>query len=65
MFVTGITKFAKISLFSTINNLKDISLNPMCATICGFTEKEINDNFQHYIQEFASSKNLTPTDIIN
>ena len=36
-FITGITKFSQLSIFSTINNLKNVSLLPRFATICGFT----------------------------
>ena len=39
-FITGITKFSQLSIFSTINNLLDISMQPEYAAICGFTETE-------------------------
>ena len=39
--LTGVSKFSKISLFSGLNNLRDISLNPDYATLCGYTEAEI------------------------
>lgn len=41
VFITGVSKFSKVNLFSGLNNLEDISLNPNFATICGYTEKEI------------------------
>jgi hypothetical protein len=40
-FLTGVSKFSKVSLFSGLNNLRDISLNPRYATLCGYTDKEI------------------------
>ncbi len=46
VFITGITKFTQISLFSVLNNLTNISFLPEYAAICGFTEEEIRDNFQ-------------------
>ena len=44
-FFTGVTKFSKVSVFSDLNNLKDISLDARYAEICGITEKEIHDYF--------------------
>ena len=41
VFVTGITRFARVSLFSVFNNLRDISWEPAYATLCGFTEQEV------------------------
>ena len=46
VFVTGITKFTQISLFSVLNNLTNISFEPEYAAICGITEEEIAENFQ-------------------
>lgn len=45
VFITGITKFTQISLFSVLNNLTNISFYPQYAAICGITEQEITDNF--------------------
>ncbi len=44
-FVTGISMFTKVSLFSGLNNLEDISLDPRYATICGYTEADIDTVF--------------------
>ncbi len=44
-FLTGITMFSKMSLFSTLNNLTDISLSPRYAAICGYTEADLQDTF--------------------
>ena len=46
VFLTGITKFTQISLFSVLNNLTNISFLPEYAAICGITEQEIADNFK-------------------
>ena len=40
-FITGITKFSQLSIFSTINNLKNVSMNPRFSAICGITEQEV------------------------
>ena len=42
VFVTGVSMFSKVSLFSGLNNLKDISLDPRYATICGYTEDDLD-----------------------
>ena len=45
VFVTGVSMFAKVSLFSGLNNLDNISLNPRYATICGYTEADLDTVF--------------------
>ncbi len=45
VFVTGVSMFSKISLFSGLNNLKDISLDPRYATICGYREEDLDRVF--------------------
>ena len=45
VFITGITKFTQISLFSVLNNLSNISFFPQYASLCGITEQEIDENF--------------------
>ncbi|NOQ35423.1 MAG: AAA family ATPase [Methylococcaceae bacterium] len=45
VLLTGVSKFSKISLFSGLNNLRDISLSSDYATLCGYTEQEIKDVF--------------------
>ncbi|MDY4409452.1 MAG: AAA family ATPase [Prevotella sp.] len=58
-FITGITKFSQLSIFSTINNLKNISLLPKFATICGFTEHEVQTVFKEDIGEMAANFKIT------
>ncbi len=45
VFVTGVSMFSKVSLFSGLNNLKDISLHPQYATICGYTDDDLDTVF--------------------
>jgi len=45
VFVTGVSMFSKVSLFSDLNNLKDISLDPRFATICGYTDTDLDTVF--------------------
>ena len=58
-FFTGVTKFSKVSVFSDLNNLKDISLSPQYAEICGITEKEIRENFDENVVQMAKANQLT------
>ena len=44
-FLTGVSKFSKVSLFSGLNNLKDISLDPRHSAICGYTEADLDTVF--------------------
>lgn len=58
-FLTGVTKFSKISIFSDLNNLRDISMEKQYAGICGITQKELESNFQPEIQVLADEQDLT------
>lgn len=58
-FITGVSKIGKLSVFSTLNNLTDISLNPDYAAICGISEKELRECFDESVQELASRQDLT------
>ena len=51
VFLTGVTKFSKLSVFSGLNNLNDISLDNQYAGICGITEEELRDNFLPEIEQ--------------
>jgi len=50
VLITGVTKFAKVSLFSGLNQLKDISLDPRYGNICGYTQHELEFYFKDYLQ---------------
>lgn len=54
-FLTGVTKFSKISVFSDLNNIEDISTDKRYATICGMTEEEIHNNLDSSIAALAES----------
>jgi hypothetical protein len=51
LFITGISKFTKVSLFSKLNNLSDLTLNPQYATMLGYTQEELEANFEEYLEE--------------
>jgi hypothetical protein len=50
VLITGVTKFAKVSLFSGLNQLKDISLDPRYGNICGYTQNELEFYFKDKLQ---------------
>ena len=58
-FLTGVTKFSKVSLFSDLNNLNDISLLPKYGGICGVSQNELETVFAPEIQSLAQANKLT------
>ncbi|EFI06355.1 MULTISPECIES: ATP-binding protein [Bacteroides] len=58
-FLTGVTKFGKVSVFSDLNNLIDISMDEQYVELCGITEKEIHDNMEEDVQILASKQKMT------
>ncbi len=48
-FLTGVSKFAKVSIFSGLNNLEDITLSPDYATICGYTQNDLETTFREHL----------------
>lgn len=57
VFITGITKLSQMSIFSTLNNLTDISLYERYSTLCGFTENEVRTELTPYVQALAEKLN--------
>jgi predicted AAA-ATPase/PD-(D/E)XK nuclease superfamily protein len=63
IFVTGVTKFSKTSLFSGFNNLSDISMTSPAAALLGYTQDELHHYFTEHVQEFAQKEGVTSTSI--
>jgi hypothetical protein len=59
VFLTGVTKFSQVSVFSDLNQLDDISLNENFAEICGISEAELLQNFQPEIQALAERRKMS------
>ena len=59
VFITGITKFTQISLFSVLNNLSNISFEPEYAAICGITKEEVLRDFKPEINKLAECEDWT------
>ncbi|MGL4942544.1 MAG: AAA family ATPase [Thermoguttaceae bacterium] len=58
-FMTGVTKFSQVSIFSQLNNLKDLTTRNEYATICGFTEDELKTDFGYYVDRAQETFNGT------
>lgn len=61
-FFAGVSKIGKLSIFSTLNNLNDISMNSDYADVCGISEKELKEYFGESIKELARRQELTEED---
>ena len=59
IFITGVTKFSKVSIFSDLNQLRDISMSMDYSEICGITEQEMRDNFGPEIERLAKEQDLS------
>ena len=62
-FITGITKFSQLSIFSTINNLTNVTMDTMFSNICGITEEELSTVLKEDIERLASINNTTIEDM--
>ena len=65
VFITGITKFSQLSIFSELNNLRNISMLPEYAAICGITEDEIRTQMSDYLDVFARARNKTREEVLS
>ncbi|MCD8394904.1 MAG: ATP-binding protein [Bacteroidales bacterium] len=63
-FITGVARFRHVTIFSGLNNLNDISLDPRYATICGFTQEELTDNFRPQIEALGAKLGQSPEEAI-
>lgn len=59
VFITGVTKFSKVSIFSDLNQLQDISMDREFAGICGMTESELPENFEAEINSMAEELDIS------
>lgn len=58
-FLTGVTKFGKVSVFSDLNNLDDISMRKDYVEICGVSDQELHENLDIELHEFAETQDLS------
>ncbi|MEO0044679.1 MAG: hypothetical protein RL329_4128 [Bacteroidota bacterium] len=55
MLITGVSKFARVSIFSSLNHLIDLTADPNYAALCGYTQAELESNFQPYLETMPSN----------
>ena len=65
VFLTGITKFSQLSIFSELNNITNISMKDEYAGICGITKDELLDNMSEGIEELAMANEMTHEEVID
>ena len=63
-FLTGVTKFSKVSIFSDLNNLRDISMLPEYDAVCGITQKEMEEVFKPEIIELGKAQGLSEAETL-
>lgn len=64
VFITGVTKSSKVSIFSDLNQLNDISLSPLAETLCGITQNELEENFKKQIEDLAKENSISKKECI-
>lgn len=64
IFVTGITKFKQVSIFSSANSFTDISLDPQYGSLLGYTEEEIKNYFADYLKAASATLNQSIDELI-
>lgn len=57
VFITGVSRFSRVSIFSDLNNLIDLTFDPDYSAAAGYTEEELSTYFMNYIYQFAQKKN--------
>ena len=62
-FLTGVTRYGKLGIFSAANNLEDISMSEHYATLCGISEAELHACFDEEVQAFADKLQVSKTDM--
>ncbi|MDR3124764.1 MAG: ATP-binding protein [Endomicrobium sp.] len=64
MFMTGVSRFAGLSIFSALNNLYDITMDGEFSCICGYTQEELESSFKEHIEEAGKNLGLSYEDTI-
>ena len=65
LFITGVSKFSKVSIFSDLNNLKDYTLESVVATLFGYTHDEVRRNFPQSIAALGAKLGKSPEETFN
>ncbi|MDR1115500.1 MAG: ATP-binding protein [Tannerella sp.] len=65
IFLTGISKFAKLSIFSALNSPKDITMDDRYASLCGYTQEELEHNFSEHIDAMIAKEGDTRENLLD
>ncbi|MFW6306179.1 MAG: AAA family ATPase [Bacillota bacterium] len=65
VFITGVSKFSKVSIFSTLNNLIELDMHPRFFAMLGYTEEELRENFDDYFRVFADKLGIEKEELYN
>ncbi|MEZ5039077.1 MAG: AAA family ATPase [Saprospiraceae bacterium] len=64
LLITGVSKFSKVSIFSELNNLKDITIHPKFSTLVGYTQKEVEQYFSSWTEELMGEYEINEQELI-
>ncbi len=64
VFITGVSKFSKVSVFSDLNNLEDLTMDATFATMMGYTQEELEANFDEYLRPLAKEQKTDYSDFL-
>ncbi|MGB3848699.1 MAG: AAA family ATPase [Tunicatimonas sp.] len=65
VFITGVSKYGKVSIFSDLNNLYDVTLDPAFATLTGYTPEEVQHYFKDHLTALPSAMRKSPEDLMD
>ncbi len=65
VFLTGVSKFARVSIFSDLNNIRDITLSKQFSTLCGYTQAELEKSFDKHIQSLCFEMGMKKPKLLN
>jgi hypothetical protein len=64
VLLTGVSKFARVSVFSKLNNLTDITMDARFATMLGYTQKEFEENFTEYVAQVCREQKMDKAELL-
>ncbi len=65
LLLTGVSKFSKAGVFSALNNLMDLTLSPLASTVCGITQRELEEYFKEGIDDIAQRKGIDREELLS
>lgn len=63
-FITGVSKFSKVSLFSDLNHLEDLTFSPQAATLTGYTQSELEETFEEEIESMREELDISKEEML-